>query len=103
MEDSNAVVSSFAIVRANVSSTSLPFATRYQTSVANSSRCSSSRKHHDALFGDGVNDTDVNEVAMVVPPSFARGALKLIDCGKSCSTAFGTAGRLGSTAVCTRF
>jgi hypothetical protein len=24
---------------------------------------SSSRNHHDALFGDGVNDTDINEVA----------------------------------------
>jgi hypothetical protein len=42
------IISSFAIVRANVSSTSLPSATRYQTSVANSSRCSNSRKHHAA-------------------------------------------------------
>jgi len=47
--------------------------TRYQTSVANSSRCSSNRKHHNALFGDGVNDTDVNEVAMVVTPTLQCG------------------------------
>jgi hypothetical protein len=64
------IISSFAIVRANVSSTSLPSAMRYQTSVANSSRCSSSRKHHDALRGDGVNDTDASEVVMTVAPSF---------------------------------
>ena len=70
MEDSNAVISSFAIVRANVSSTSLPSATRYHASLANSSKCSRSRKHHDALLGCGVNDTDANEVAMVVTPSF---------------------------------
>src|ERR1700722_10921881 len=70
MEDSNGIISSFAIVRASVSSTSLPSATRYHASLANSSRCSSSRKHHEALLSDGVNDTDANEVAMVVTPSF---------------------------------
>src|ERR1700733_1302317 len=70
MEDSNEIISSFAIVRENVSSTSLPSATRYHASVANSSRCSSSRKRHDAIPVDGVNDTDTNEVAMIVTPSF---------------------------------
>src|SRR5271156_2974449 len=70
MEDSSAVLSSFVIVRANVSSTSLPFATRYHASVANSSRCSSSRWHHDALPGDGVNDTDAKGVAIVDTPNF---------------------------------
>ena len=70
MEDSNAVISSFAIVRTKVSSTSLPSDTRYHASFANSSRCSRSRKHHDALLGCGLNDTDANEVATVVTPSF---------------------------------
>src|ERR1700722_9196910 len=70
IEDSNAVISSLAIVRANVSSTSLQSATRYHASFANSSKCSSIKKHHDALFGDGVSDTDANEVAMIVTPSF---------------------------------
>src|ERR1700722_540363 len=70
MEDSNGIISSFAIVCANVSSTSLPSATRYHASLANSSRCSSSRKHHDALLSDGLNDPDANEVAMVVTPGF---------------------------------
>src|ERR1700729_3545502 len=81
MEDSNAVTSSFAIVRANVSSTSLPSATRYQTSIANSSRCSSSTKHHGALSGDGVDNTNVNEVAMVVAPSVVGEGRNLTDCG----------------------
>jgi hypothetical protein len=77
MEDSNAVISSFAIVRANVSSTSLPSATRYHASFANSSRYSSRRKHHDALLGDGVSDTDANEVAMMVAPSLVMGRAEI--------------------------
>src|ERR1700733_13418438 len=65
MEASNGIVSSFASVRENVSSTSLPSATRYHARVANSSKCSSSTMPHNVVLGVGLRDTGANEVAML--------------------------------------
>src|SRR6266436_4374892 len=65
MEASNGIVSSFASVRENVSSTSLPSATRYHARVANSSRCSSSTMPHNVVLGVELRDTGANEVAML--------------------------------------
>src|ERR1700679_1252263 len=65
MEASNGIVSSFASVRENVSSTSFPAATKYHARAANSSRCSSSTMPHNVALGVGLRDTGANEVAML--------------------------------------
>src|ERR1700748_2967696 len=79
MEVSNVTVSSFANVRENVSSTSLPSATRYHARVANSSRCSSNTIPHDVVLGVGLRDPDANEIAMMPLLALQWGGLSLIE------------------------
>src|ERR1700692_4665987 len=62
------------MAREKVSSTSLPSATRYQVSFANSSRCSSSRRHQVALSGE-----EIGEAMMLAPFIFAMSVTPIIE------------------------